>query len=69
MTNPPRQHGQKHQRDDRPRPGCEIRRVQVRGQANTQKREYIAASAQNLELLMRHHYRMGTPRRNRPLRR
>lgn len=39
-----------------------MRRVHVRGQANVQKREYIAASAQNLGLLMRHQYRMGTPR-------
>ena len=39
-----------------------MRRAFVRGQANVQKREYIAASAQNLGLLMRHKYRMGTPR-------
>ncbi len=39
-----------------------MRRAHVRGQANVQKREYIAASAQNLGLLMRHQYRMGTPR-------
>lgn len=39
-----------------------LRRAHVRGQANIQKREYIAASAQNLGLLMRHRHRMGTPR-------
>lgn len=39
-----------------------LRRAHVRGQANVQKREYIAASAQNLGLLMRHRYQMGTPR-------
>jgi transposase len=39
-----------------------MRRAYVRGQANVQKREYLAASAQNLGLLMRHKYRMGTPR-------
>lgn len=39
-----------------------MRRAHVRGQANVHKREYIAASAQNLGLLMRHQYRMGTPR-------
>jgi len=39
-----------------------MRRAYVRGQKNLQKREYIAASAQNLGLLMRQRYRMGTPR-------
>lgn len=39
-----------------------MRRAYVRGQANVQKREYLAASAQNLGLLMRHKYRVGTPR-------
>jgi transposase len=39
-----------------------MRRAHVRGQANVQKREYIAASAQNLGLLMRHRHRVGTPR-------
>jgi len=39
-----------------------MRRAHVRGQKNLQKREYIAASAQNVGLLMRHRYRIGTPR-------
>jgi transposase len=39
-----------------------MRRAHVRGQANVQKREYLAASAQNLGLLMRHRHRVGTPR-------
>lgn len=39
-----------------------LRRVHVRGQDNVQKREYIAASAQNLSLLMRHSQGIGTPR-------
>ena len=39
-----------------------MRRAHVRGQNNLQKREYIAASAQNLGLLMRHRYQIGTPR-------
>ena len=34
----------------------------VRGQSNIQKREYLAASAQNLGLLMRQQYGVGTPR-------
>ena len=38
------------------------RRAHVRGQSNIQKREYAAASAQNLGLLMRHKYGVGTPR-------
>lgn len=39
-----------------------LRRAHVRGQANVQKREYLAASAQNLGLLMRHRHQRGTPR-------
>lgn len=45
-----------------------MRRTHLRGQANVQKREYLAASAQNLSLLMRHQYHLGTPRRLQDLR-
>jgi transposase len=39
-----------------------MRRAHVRGQSNIQKREYLAASAQNLGLLMRQLHGVGTPR-------
>ncbi len=39
-----------------------LRRVHVHGQTNVHKREYLAASAQNLGLLMRHRGHAGTPR-------
>ncbi len=38
------------------------RRAHVRGQSNVQKREYVAASAENLGLLMRQKHGVGTPR-------
>jgi len=39
-----------------------LRRVYVRGLGNVQKRSYLAASAQNLGLLMRQRHGVGTPR-------
>lgn len=39
-----------------------MRRAQVRGRRNIQKRELVAASVQNLGLLLRHQYGVGTPR-------
>ena len=39
-----------------------MRRAQVREQSNVQKREYVAASAENLGLLMKQQYGVGTPR-------
>lgn len=39
-----------------------MRRAHVRGKSELQKREYVAASAQNLGLLMRQKYVVGTPR-------
>jgi len=39
-----------------------LRRVYVRGLCNVQKRSHLAASAQNLGLLLRHRHGIGTPR-------
>jgi transposase len=39
-----------------------LRRVHVRGLHNVQKRSHLAASAQNLGLLLRHRHGIGTPR-------